>query len=146
MRISHFFAPMTSLRRGLSVSTSSIDLFNPTQTHKELRESVRSFCEKEVMTQSAEWDREEKFNIKLFQRLGDLGLLGITVSPEYGGMGMDATAAVIAHEEVQSYFEQLFLLFFCSYKLQILLFASHIWLIRCYFATIYLSMDLMNKN
>ncbi len=98
MRGSHLSFSL-SARCCLSVS-SSIDLFNPTSSHKELRKTVRLFCENEVVTQSVEWDREERFNMKLFQRLGDLGLLGITVSPEYGGMGMDATAAVIAHEEV----------------------------------------------
>ena len=41
-------------------------------------------------------------NVPLFRKLGDLGLLGITVKEEYGGSGMDATAAVIAHEELSS--------------------------------------------
>ena len=38
----------------------------------------------------------------VFKRLGDLGLLGVTVSPEYGGSGMDATAACIVHEELSA--------------------------------------------
>jgi len=45
-------------------------------------------------------DREEKFNVPLFRKLGELGLLGITVPEEYGGAGLDATSAVIAHEEL----------------------------------------------
>jgi isovaleryl-CoA dehydrogenase len=44
-----------------------------------------------------QYNREEKFNVDLFRKLGNLGLLGITVPSEYGGSGMDAVAAVIAH-------------------------------------------------
>ena len=77
------------------------DLFNPTSEHAELRRMVRRFAEREVAPQAAEYDRAEKFNRALFQRLGsELGLLGITVDPEVGGSGMDAVAAVIAHEEL----------------------------------------------
>ena len=45
---------------------------------------------------------DEKFNTELFKRLGDLGLLGVTVPPEYGGSGMDASAACIVHEELSA--------------------------------------------
>lgn len=45
---------------------------------------------------------EEKFNHEIFQSLGELGLLGVTVAPEYGGSGMDATAACIVHEELSA--------------------------------------------
>ena len=40
-------------------------------------------------------DRDEKFNLGLFRKLGDLGLLGISVDSAYGGSEMDALAAVI---------------------------------------------------
>jgi len=78
------------------------DLFNPTPEHTALRELVRDFTEREVDPQAAAFDRSETFNVPLFRRLGDLGLLGITVPTEYGGSGMDAVAAVIAHEELAS--------------------------------------------
>ena len=48
--------------------------------------------------QALEYNRAEKFNYALFRRAGELGLLGVTVDPEYGGSGMDATAACIVHE------------------------------------------------
>lgn len=47
-------------------------------------------------------NREEKFNVGIFRSLGELGLLGVTVPPEYGGSGMDATAACIVHEELSA--------------------------------------------
>jgi isovaleryl-CoA dehydrogenase len=78
------------------------DLFNPTDEHAALRHLVRDFTEREVDPQAAQHDRDERFNLPLFRRLGDLGLLGITVPVDYGGAGMDATAAVIAHEELAS--------------------------------------------
>ena len=77
-------------------------LFNPTDEHRSLRQMLRSFVEAEVDPQAKEYNRLEKFNVDLFRKLGSLGLLGITVPVEYGGSGMDATAAVIAHEEISS--------------------------------------------
>lgn len=79
---------------------TTFDLFNPTEEHRLLRESVRAFVAKEVEPQAHEYDRKEQFNLPLFKRLGELGLLGITVDPAFEGSGMDAVAAVIAHEEL----------------------------------------------
>jgi isovaleryl-CoA dehydrogenase len=76
------------------------DLYNPSPDHLALREMVRSFAEREVEPQAAEHDRHETFNVPLFRKLGDLGLLGVTVPERFGGSGLDAAAAVIAHEEL----------------------------------------------
>lgn len=81
---------------------SDFDLANPTQEHSMLRETVRSFVASEVEPQAHEHDKKEKFNLPLFKKLGELGLLGITVSDNYGGAGMDATAATIVHEELSA--------------------------------------------
>lgn len=75
-------------------------IFSPTPEHQALREMVRSFTEAEVEPQAIEFNREEKMNVPLFRKLGELGLLGVTVPEEYGGSGMDATAAVVVHEEL----------------------------------------------
>jgi len=80
----------------------AIDLFTPTPEHAALRQLVRDFTETDVDPQATAADRTESFNVPLFRKLGDLGLLGITVPTEYGGSGMDAVAAVIAHEELAS--------------------------------------------
>ena len=77
-----------------------VDLFEPSEEVALLRQTVRRFVEREVEPQALEYEREEKFNRALFRRLGDLGLLGITVPEAYGGAGMDAVAAVVAHEEL----------------------------------------------
>lgn len=78
----------------------SLDLFNPTEEHQMLRQTVREFVAGEVEPQAHEYDRKELFNLALFRKLGELGLHGITVPAEYGGSGLDAIAAVIAHEEL----------------------------------------------
>jgi len=78
------------------------DMFNPTEEHAMLRSMVKQFAEAEIDPQALEHDRSEKFNIDLFRQLGELGLLGITVDEKFGGSGMDATAAVIVHEEMSA--------------------------------------------
>lgn len=80
-------------------SIAEFQLFNPTEEHASLRTMLREFVEKEVDPQALAHNRAEKFNVDLFRKLGDLGLLGITVETEFGGSGMDAVAAVIAHGE-----------------------------------------------
>lgn len=80
----------------------SLDIMNPTDEHKMLREAIRSFVVAEVEPQALEYDRAERFNLPLFRKLGEMGLLGITVPEAYGGSGLDATAAVIAHEEISA--------------------------------------------
>jgi isovaleryl-CoA dehydrogenase len=78
------------------------DLFNPSAEHRALRELVRSFTEREVDPQAEASDQAERFNIDLFRKLGELGLLGITVEERFGGAGLDPIAAVIAHEELSA--------------------------------------------
>src|SRR5437588_4192300 len=90
---------MTDLRTS---ELAGFDLFNPTDEHRMLRRTIRDFVEREIEPQALEHDRTETFNVPLFRKLGELGLLGITVSAEDGGGGMDPTAVVIAHEEISS--------------------------------------------
>jgi isovaleryl-CoA dehydrogenase len=83
-------------------SYKDFDLYNPTEEHKMLRETIRSFTENEIEPQAHEYDKKENFNLSLFKKTGELGLLGITVPEEFGGAGMDATTAVIVHEEMSA--------------------------------------------
>tara|TARA_B100001248_G_scaffold257619_1_gene240479 strand:- start:8431 stop:9618 length:1188 start_codon:yes stop_codon:yes gene_type:complete len=82
------------------MSYQEMDLYNPTEEHKMLREMVATFTKTEVEPQAHEYDKKEEFNLPLFRKLGELGLLGITADEEFGGSGMDAVSAVIAHEEL----------------------------------------------
>mmetsp|Transcript_58215 Transcript_58215/g.123596 ORF Transcript_58215/g.123596 Transcript_58215/m.123596 type:complete len:455 (-) Transcript_58215:294-1658(-) len=92
--------PLRMDSRAASSGAGGTSLFSPTPEHQALRELVRNFAEAEVEPQAIEYNREEKMNMPLFKKLGELGLLGVTVPEEYEGSGMDATAAVIVHEEL----------------------------------------------
>lgn len=83
-------------------SYKDFDLFNPTPEHNMLRDTLSSFVKSEVEPQAAASDKKEMFNLPLFKKLGELGLMGITVPENYGGAGMDATAATIIHEELSA--------------------------------------------
>ncbi len=82
---------------------SADDLFNPSDEHTMLRRMVADFARREVEPQAAEYDAKGVLNVALFRRLGDLGLLGITVPDEHGGAGLDTTAAVLVHHELAKY-------------------------------------------
>lgn len=82
----------------------SFDLYNPTEMHQALRETVHQFGLKEVDPQAAEYDETEGFNEALFRRLGsELNLFGLTVPEADGGADLDAVATVIVCEELSRF-------------------------------------------
>jgi isovaleryl-CoA dehydrogenase len=84
----------------VQVNSSMSELFNPTDIHQALRNTVRNFAENDVEKTAKERDQKESFDMKLFKKCGELGLLGVTVPEAYGGSELDATAACIIHEEL----------------------------------------------
>jgi len=67
---------------------------------KLLKSSVRDFAENEITPVIEKLDREEEFSYELTAKMGELGLFGITVSPDYGGLGMDYLSYILAIEEL----------------------------------------------
>ena len=65
-----------------------------------LREMVRRFAQERIAPLAADIDRSNEFPAHLWTELGDLGLLGITAEPDFGGSGMGYVAHVVAVEEI----------------------------------------------
>jgi isovaleryl-CoA dehydrogenase len=74
--------------------------FDLGETTDILRETVANFAQREIAPRAAEIDRSNEFPRDLWPRLGNLGLLGITVEEEHGGTAMGYLAHVVAMEEI----------------------------------------------
>jgi alkylation response protein AidB-like acyl-CoA dehydrogenase len=79
-----------------------MDLTLP-ESHRALQRSLRAFCEEKVKPLARAWDHAERFPAEVVRELGELGALGILVSEEFGGAGMDSLAVAVAVEEVARY-------------------------------------------
>jgi alkylation response protein AidB-like acyl-CoA dehydrogenase len=64
------------------------------------RDAAREFARRELAPNSAEWDRTATLPRAILQALGRLGLMGVTVPPEWGGAGLDYVSYAVALEEV----------------------------------------------
>jgi isovaleryl-CoA dehydrogenase len=65
-----------------------------------LRSSVEAFAADQIVPRAAAIDRDNAFPMDLWRKLGDLGVLGVTVEEEYGGAGMGYLEHVVAMEEI----------------------------------------------
>ncbi|MBK6637211.1 MAG: isovaleryl-CoA dehydrogenase [Rhodocyclaceae bacterium] len=65
-----------------------------------LRDSVRAFAEKEIAPRAAQIDKDNEFPKDLWKKLGDLGVMGMTASEEYGGANIGYLAHIVAMEEI----------------------------------------------
>jgi alkylation response protein AidB-like acyl-CoA dehydrogenase len=71
-----------------------------TQAHEDLRALARDFAAKELAPRAAQLDRDHTFPSEAWKRAGDMGLLGVLVPAEYGGVGLDHIAFCILVEEL----------------------------------------------
>jgi butyryl-CoA dehydrogenase len=70
------------------------------EAHEELRSRVREFARTEIEPVAATLDAESRFPWENVRKLADAGFLGITVPPEYGGLGLDYISYVVVIEEL----------------------------------------------
>ena len=66
----------------------------------QLREITQKFAQREIAPLAAKTDQDNAFPMPLWRKLGELGVLGLTVEPEYGGTEMGYLAHVVAMEEI----------------------------------------------
>ncbi len=74
--------------------------FDLGETVEMLRDTVRAFAREEIAPRAAAIDRENEFPADLWRKLGDLGVLGMTVAEEYGGTAAGYLAHMVAMEEI----------------------------------------------
>ena len=75
-------------------------MFKLSDTHEEIRKIARQFANDELMPHAARFDREHLFPRDPVTKLGEMGFLGIAVSDENGGSGLDNLAYAIGMEEI----------------------------------------------
>ena len=71
-----------------------------TDIQKEITEMVRSFVDNEIIPVAEEYDHEDKFPEPIVEQMKELGLFGVTIPEEYGGMGLDLTTYTMIVEEL----------------------------------------------
>ncbi len=71
-----------------------------TEEHKMIRDAARDFAQKEIAKVAAHFDETGEFPYETINKMGQLGFMGIEVPEEYGGVGMDTVAYVLALEEI----------------------------------------------
>src|SRR5680860_1067496 len=71
-----------------------------TDEQKAITEMVRQFVDNEVLPIAEEHDHEDKFPDAVVEQMKELGLFGVTIPEEYGGMGLDLTTYAMIVEEL----------------------------------------------
>ncbi|MEI3798410.1 Acyl-CoA dehydrogenase [Chitinophaga ginsengisegetis] len=74
--------------------------FQLTEEHLMIQKAARDFAVTELLPGVIERDEHQKFPTEQIKKLGELGFLGMMVSPKYGGAGLDAISYVLAMEEI----------------------------------------------
>ncbi|KAF9817813.1 hypothetical protein IEO21_03155 [Rhodonia placenta] len=93
-------APGTLRIQSRNVSHYNVDVAGLTAEQAEFRDAVAEFAQREVAPRAAEIDRSNNFPSDLWEKLGSMGLLGITVSPQYGGLSLGYFNHTLAMEEL----------------------------------------------
>ena len=93
-------AMQPSCGRGFATQSHFYDILQLDETRADLREMVEGFADEEVKPLRESMDKEDVFPKHMWRRMGEMGLLGITVEEEFGGMGLGYFEHCIATEEL----------------------------------------------
>ncbi len=74
--------------------------FELSEEQQILKKTIRDFAVNEIAPKAKKLDKNEEFSYELTAKMGELGLFGICISPEYDGMGMDTLSYILAVEEL----------------------------------------------
>ena len=74
--------------------------FDLTEEHLMIRDAARDFAQNELLAGVIQRDEEQAFPVEQVRKMAELGFMGMMVSPEYGGGGMDTISYVLAMEEI----------------------------------------------
>jgi butyryl-CoA dehydrogenase len=74
--------------------------FDLTDEQRLIRETARDFADREIVPRARDNDRNERFDLDLVKRLGEMGFLGAPVAEEYGGRGLDYLSYGLVVEEI----------------------------------------------
>ena len=74
--------------------------FDLSEEHKMIRDAAKDFAKTELLPRVIERDENQSFPHEQIKKMGKLGFLGMMVSPEYGGGGMDTVSYILAMEEI----------------------------------------------
>jgi hypothetical protein len=74
--------------------------FELTDDQRAIRDAVSAFAAKKIAPHAAAWDRDHTFPVEVFKALGEIGIMGMSVSEKYGGAQLDAISVAISIEEL----------------------------------------------
>ncbi len=74
--------------------------FELTKEQKAVRDTVAAFAARDIATHAGQWDREQAFPLDVFAKLGEIGIMGMSVSEKYGGAALDSISIALAIEEI----------------------------------------------
>jgi alkylation response protein AidB-like acyl-CoA dehydrogenase len=79
---------------------AATDLLTKTDEQKAITEMVRQFVDNEIIPHAEEYDAKDEFPAPIVEQMKELGLFGVTIPEEYGGMGLDLTTYAMIVEEL----------------------------------------------
>ena len=74
--------------------------FSLSEEQQLIRQTAREFCAREIVPHAREWDRTERMDVAIVEKLAHIGFLGCALPEEYGGMGLDTISYCLVMEEL----------------------------------------------